>query len=323
MKIYAIVVTYNGKKWIDKCFASLQQSEVPLEIIAVDNNSSDGIQEILKENYPDVKLIQSDKNLGFGAANNIGIAKAYDDGADYVLLLNQDAWIEPDTVKKLTAAQKRNSDYGVISPVQLTGSGKKMEYGFSVCLSPGQCSGFLSDLYMNGIQEKLYEAKTFPAACWLISRECLSRVGGFNPVFFHYGEDNNYTDRVLYHGFKVGVLPTAVMYHDIEERGDTTLNSGERNQFKLKLMKFSNPLENADIDDYMKNLSGNVLRAALKLSFNRARDNYEKYKAIYNVRDQIKENLEKSKLCGPAFLNVGTLSTSAVMEESNQSSVTY
>ena len=82
-KIYCIVITYNGSKWIDKCFGSLVSSTIPLDIIAVDNGSSDGTLEIIHQKFPEVNTIEAHQNLGFGSANNVGIKKAYDAGADY------------------------------------------------------------------------------------------------------------------------------------------------------------------------------------------------------------------------------------------------
>ena len=86
---YVIVVTYNGSKWIDKCFGSLVNSTIPLQIFAVDNGSSDGTPDIIRSKFPSVQVIENKENLGFGQANNIGIRQAYDAGADYVFLLNR------------------------------------------------------------------------------------------------------------------------------------------------------------------------------------------------------------------------------------------
>lgn len=90
-KVYVIIATYNGKKWINSCFSSIYNSTVPLNTIVVDNGSTDGTQNIIREQFPKVNIIQSKTNIGFGQANNLGIKKAYDSGADYIFLLNQDA----------------------------------------------------------------------------------------------------------------------------------------------------------------------------------------------------------------------------------------
>ena len=85
---YIIIVTFNSKKWLEKCFESIINSEIAVRVIVVDNNSADGTPQTIKEKYPQFELIQLEKNIGFAKANNIGIYKALQDGADYLFLLN-------------------------------------------------------------------------------------------------------------------------------------------------------------------------------------------------------------------------------------------
>ena len=99
-KVAIIIVTWNGMKWIDKCLSSIRQSCLPVTVFLVDNNSTDGTQSYISKNYSEVKLTLSNKNLGFGQANNIAIQQAFEDGFDYYFLLNQDAYIKPDTIEK-------------------------------------------------------------------------------------------------------------------------------------------------------------------------------------------------------------------------------
>src|SRR5574344_2140153 len=101
LEIYAVVVAYNGMQWYDKCFGSLQASSVPVHTIVIDNASGDNTVAYIKEQFPNVHIIESKTNLGFAKANNIGIKYAMDNNADYVFLLNQDAWIEEDTLSVL------------------------------------------------------------------------------------------------------------------------------------------------------------------------------------------------------------------------------
>jgi GT2 family glycosyltransferase len=100
-KIFVIIVTYKGHLWYERCFKSLRDSELPVQIIVIDNASNDGTVEYIRAHFPDIHLIESKENLGFGRANNLGMRYALDNGADYVFLLNQDAWIEPNTIGEL------------------------------------------------------------------------------------------------------------------------------------------------------------------------------------------------------------------------------
>src|SRR6476469_8833405 len=119
VNIFTIIVTYNGSKWIDKCLGSVLNSTVPVRIIVVDNASSDDTPKKIRNGFPEVDLIESPFNSGVCKANNIGIKKAYDLGATHFFLLNQDAWVERDTIEKLVVHQRENREYAVLSPLHL------------------------------------------------------------------------------------------------------------------------------------------------------------------------------------------------------------
>ncbi|HOT65137.1 MAG TPA: glycosyltransferase, partial [Dysgonamonadaceae bacterium] len=98
--ICVIIVSYNFETWIDRCIPSIQASTLPATILVVDNASQDRTYEIIRNRYPEVVLIENKENLGFGKANNIGMRYALEKGFDYVFLLNQDAWLEPNALEK-------------------------------------------------------------------------------------------------------------------------------------------------------------------------------------------------------------------------------
>jgi GT2 family glycosyltransferase len=221
MKVVVVIVTYNPRKWIEKCLDSLLLGSIPVDILIIDNNSADDFQEIINSNYPQVELIQCTHNLGFGAANNIGIKKAYDNNADFVFLLNQDAWVQSDTIEKLIVAQQKEPEFGIVSPMHLNGKGDQLDYNFANYIIPSRCKGLYSDIYLNTVKTSIYLVNFVNAAGWLLPRKCIETVGGFNPSFFHYGEDDNYVQRVHFHQLKVGVLTTSILFHDREERNNS------------------------------------------------------------------------------------------------------
>jgi GT2 family glycosyltransferase len=214
MKIYVIIVTYNGTKWIDKCFRSLRKSLIPIHIIAVDNNSTDNTVEMIEQDYPEIELIKIDKNLGFGKGNNIGLRKALAENADYVFLQNQDAWIEPDTIEKLVHIAQKNQEFSVLSPLHLNGDGSALETKCNEYINVYDCPGLVSDKFLGKELSDIYKISFINAAAWLISEKCLKEVGGFDPLFPHYGEDIDYIERVKLKGFYVGIYPNAKIYHD-------------------------------------------------------------------------------------------------------------
>lgn len=202
-KVVVIIVTYNGSKWLNKCLQSLAQSIVPVSVIAIDNASTDDSVAILRQ-FPFVEVIQSETNLGFGKANNIGIQKALEQNFDYCFLLNQDTWIEPNTLQNLVTVALENEKFGIISPMHFSPDETSLDTNFEMYWKRRT----------NSISENIDEVPFVNAAAWLLSRELIEKVGYFEPMFNHYGEDRNYADRVRFHGFKTVIVKNSKIYHD-------------------------------------------------------------------------------------------------------------
>jgi GT2 family glycosyltransferase len=201
--VFVIIVTYNGAKWLKKCFQSLEQSHYENNIIVVDNNSSDNSVEII-QSFPKIQLIQSADNLGFGKANNIGIQKGLELGADYVFLLNQDTWVFSETISNLVEVAETNEQYGIVSPLHYSGDEIHLDASFEMYWKRK----------IKSISENVDEVPFVNAAAWLISKRVILEVGYFEPMFQHYGEDRNYTDRILFHKYKTVVVKNSKICHD-------------------------------------------------------------------------------------------------------------
>lgn len=240
--IFVIIVTYKGHKWYERCFTSLRDSEYPVQTIVVDNASNDGTVEYIREYFPEIHLIESEENLGFGRANNIGMRYALDNGCDYVFLLNQDAWIEPNTIFELLRVAEKNPEYGILSPIHLNADKSSIEPHLLSYIANDKITDptFVQDLYFNTLKE-VYTSKYINAAGWLLPKNTLNTIGGFDPIFYHYEEDDDYLNRVLYHGLKVGIVPTARMVHD-HHAGNSILSNEQltirRQQYLL--VRFTN-----------------------------------------------------------------------------------
>lgn len=222
-KISAIIATYNAMKWAERCFSSLRKSSVPVGVIVVDNGSTDGTQKFIQINFPEVHLIQSNENLGFGKANNLGIETAYKNGADFFYLMNQDAWLFEDSIQQLldvSNSYPMPGEIGILSPMHLDGSGKRLDIFLDKYIAANfESTRLISDLYFNDVKP-FYEVKFINAAHWLLPKSTIETVGGFNPYFFHYGEDNEYVNRVQYHGKKLLLCPASKVIHDGKQQLD-------------------------------------------------------------------------------------------------------
>lgn len=248
--IYAVIVTFNSMKWIDKCISSLKNSSVYVNIIIVDNNSGDNTVEHIKNNYPQVFLVNSKENYGFGKANNIGIKYAMNNDAEYILLINQDAWIQRDSIKIMI---DQNLNDSIISPIHLNGRGDLLDYNFRKSILKNAYNNYLLDnLFFDNKHNANYEVDFVNAACWLIPVNIINEIGGFNPLFFHYGEDVNYCQRLHYHKYKIVVNINSFVCHDRELFGNKSL-------FNKNIIKRSLIINCANINKPMFNFNKNNL----------------------------------------------------------------
>lgn len=209
-RVATVIVTYNGEQWIDHCLQSLLASVYPTDIIVIDNCSTDRTVVLIKQKYPYIHLIENRDNKGFGQANNIGIRQALERCADYVFLMNQDAWVAPDAIGRLVEAAKNNEMYGILSPVHFNGKGNALDHGFAHYAG---VSDYLQLEKQHGA-DLLFPLPFVNAAFWLIPAEVVRKVGGFDSCFFYCGEDVNWVHRLAFHGYKVGVVPLAHAFHD-------------------------------------------------------------------------------------------------------------
>lgn len=306
--VYAIIVIYNGmkKNWIQKCFDSIFNSSIKINIIAIDNVSTDESVQFIKKNYPSVELIENQSNDGFGKANNIGIKRAFEKGADYFFLLNQDAWIQERTVEVLLKNSIDHPDYGILSPIHMNGEGNLIDQGFYNCVNPYKSRYLYSVLSTHKVSEELICDFDFvPAACWLLSKKIIEKIGGFNPTFYHYGEDDNYVHRLHYFSLKVGVVPSVKVYHDREERPPHVYFDALLTKYKRKvLLDISNPLlkGNRKLVEY-RLLLADLFKALLFFDKKSIKLIFDKFKVVLKIKKkEILKNKKVSEKEGMNFL---------------------
>lgn len=291
MNVFVIIVTFKGKQWYNKCFESLRRSRIPLKVIVVDNSPGENDANYIKACFPEIYLIKTRENLGFGRANNLGIRYALDNGCDYVFLLNQDTWIEQDSVEKLIEIAKCHPDYGIISPIHL--NAKKNALNMGLGLGPNNHNmQLLSDLYCNTVQD-IYETNYVNAAAWLLPRKTLEVVGGFDPIFRHYEEDDNYLNRVIYHKFKIGVCPSARIVHD---HRDSFLTDGKLllRQQQALLVRWTNINQPFSVCKEVRYCMRKWLSYTFSGNFKQARTMCNQMKYCISMRDAINYSREES-----------------------------
>jgi len=297
-----IIVTYNSMPWINRCLSSCGN----YPIIVVDNASTDETVAFIVSNYPNVILLKQAKNLGFGQANNLGIRFALDHGAEHVFLLNQDAYLVTDVLEQLVRFQKSHPDYGILSPIHITGNKEKLDKNFSNYMLREKTGQFYSDFVLGNPLANVYDVPFVNAAAWLVSKKCLETVGGFDPLFFHYGEDDNYCQRVAYHGFKIGVLPKTYVIHDREDRVQTkpdVFSEGYyKNIEKYYKVHFANINIENSIDLKIAKLKKTIFKLQLKMK-HKGVSNYKKeLDILLKTKPLIAKSRELNKKKGAHYL---------------------
>lgn len=303
MKVFPIIVTYKGQRWYDRCFTSLRESTIPMQTIVVDNASNDGTVEYIKEHFPEIHLIESKENLGFGRANNIAMRYALDQSCDYVFLLNQDAWVEPDTLENLVAIAERHSDYGIVAPLQVDKEKSKVLFGLVDFLTyPGKINHqMISDLLLDK-KEEIYAVGEVNAAAWLLPRKTLETVGGFDPIFLHYGEDWNYLSRVLYHKMKVGLTPHLRVVHDCKDRVEQP--KGYEAKFDKWLLQRATDLLYPDtqVDDMMRHYRRTAMVKLLTFHKATCKENWAAYRYLRQHKERIEQSRKQNKKTEDSWL---------------------
>lgn len=300
-KVHVIIVTYNGSLWIKKCISRVLASDIPVQIIVIDNHSDDNTIDIIEQNFSTVELFKSTQNLGFGKANNIGLKTALERDADFVFLLNQDVYIEPDTISKLIDCYKIDNSYGILSPFHLEETAKKFDYNFGNYIQKNE---HLKDAKPNDkFSQDIYEVPFVNAAAWLITEDCLKKVGGFDPLFPHYGEDEDYAARVKYHRLKIGVVSNTFIRHC---RNQNPVNTGSYKRVLIRSLINSKSLRNSFIGNYSKIIYRNQKEALSRIIKGELAQGltYLKVNArLILLVGKIFTNVKKSKSGTKPFLN--------------------
>lgn len=242
-KVLVIVVTYNGRQWLERCLSSVISSgaegAVEKSLFVVDNDSTDGSADYVALHFPQARLVRSAENLGFSKANNLGFEWALKKGYDYVYLLNQDAWLAPGALEALVAAAEAHPDYAVLSPLQYQDGYQafdsqfaKLYHGSEAVWKPIPASE----------PDEVVEVKRIMAAHWLVPVGALKTVGPFEEELFPlYGQDDDWCNRARYHKLKVGIVPDAKAVHDRAQRQETKEKVIRRNYYTGSLIRLCDP----------------------------------------------------------------------------------
>ena len=204
-QLIAVVLNWNGGDDTLGALASLEG----IQTICVDNGSTDGSDRAVEERFPDVELLRLGTNLGFAAGNNAGIRRALERGADWVLLLNNDAVAEPGLAAALGGAAAARPDAGLLACKILDEDGVGVQYAGA---SFNALFGYSGRVATSG-PDRLRDVGRADGAALAVSRPAAERAGLLDESFFLYVEDVEWSLRVRAAGFAVVLVPGARVRH--------------------------------------------------------------------------------------------------------------
>lgn len=223
--VSVIIVSWNARNYLRQCLDSLSTDVCrhPMEIIVVDNASTDGSPEMVTRDYPNVRLIQTGANLGFARANNVGIAASH---GRYLALVNSDVKVLKDCITRLVDFCEQHADVGMVGPHVIGGDGKLQRScrGFPnlwnmFCRALALDSVFPKSKWFSGYSLSYWShdvertVDMLSGCFWLVRKAALEKVGLLDEAFFMYGEDMDWCRRFWNSGWKVVYVPSAEAIH--------------------------------------------------------------------------------------------------------------
>ncbi|RLB00266.1 MAG: glycosyltransferase family 2 protein, partial [Deltaproteobacteria bacterium] len=216
--VSVLIVVYNNLDDLEDCLSSVLDSDYPnVEIIAVDNASTDGSPDFIRQNFPSVKLIEYPLNLGFGEANNRAFRLAK---GEFVFLLNPDTYLPKDTISVLVNRMEKDSQIGILAPKMLFFQEPRVinSAGIRSNRILYSCDrGFLE--YDEGQYDEEAEVISACGGAMLVRKAVIDKIGLFDSRYFMYYEDLDFGIRSWLAGYKVLYTPKAVVYHRMRASG--------------------------------------------------------------------------------------------------------
>jgi GT2 family glycosyltransferase len=215
-KVSIVVLNWNGLENTLECIESLLKINYPnYEIIVVDNGSSDGSAQTLKDRRYKITLLENAENLGFSAGNNVGILYALEHGADYVFLINNDTVVDPDVLKALVDVGERDARTGMIGPkiYDFYEPDKVWFAGAFIDWKTGESSHLGTGEIDRGQFYAVIEVDRLTGCAMLIKRVVFGKIGLLDPDYFLYFEDVDFCVRARKAGYKNICVQNAKVWH--------------------------------------------------------------------------------------------------------------
>ncbi len=215
-KVFIITLNWNGKASTKECLNSLKKLKYPnFEVVVVDNGSADGSVSVFRTQFPDTIIIENGRNLGYSEGFNAGLKYAFEHGADYFLILNNDTVVDPDVLKPLVRVAESDERVGFVSgkvyfyeePNKLQTAGR-LNHPILLVHELVGCGEIDRGQY-----DEMKEYDYLDDIYLLVRRRAYEDTGGYDPNFFIYYEETDWCARVRRAGYKLVYTPEAKVWH--------------------------------------------------------------------------------------------------------------
>lgn len=233
-KVTVITLNWNGRDDTIECVASLERLNYPnYEIVVVDNGSTDGSVPALRARYPDIRIVENGRNLGYAEGLNAGMRYAAGQGTDYFLIVNNDTMIDPDALWGLVQVAEQDPRIGFVSgKVYLFDEPDRIQTVGRLADPIFIAGGLMGYRELDRGQYDVPRECDFIDDVFLLVRNAVfEQVGGYDPTFFLMYEETDWCARVRRAGFKIAYTPHARIWH--KGNRDVTTGISPTHQFYL------------------------------------------------------------------------------------------
>ena len=217
-KIGILLVNWNGKEDTLRSLSSLKQIKAPeFEVVIIDNGSTDGSQEAIRQEFPGYTLIETGENRGFAGGNNVGIAYGMERDFTHFLLLNNDTIVDPEILESFLKEFELHPEAGILGgKIYLMGDPKRLDHLGWIWNAKRLAFDFVGYRALDGEKwEQSLGLDYACGACLMIRREVFETIGVFDPRFFLFWEEADLCFRAKRAGFAVRTCPSAKLWHKV------------------------------------------------------------------------------------------------------------
>lgn len=269
-----IILNYNGKELIEDCVSSLERLDYPrdcIEILMIDNGSSDDSIAYIEQYFPEVKNIKNPENYGFAKGCNVGAKNAT---GEYIALLNNDMRVEKDWLKELILPLIKDNTIGITTSKILNWDGTRIDFA-------GAALSFCGFGYKKGEGKEDHnydktEHCLFPSGgSMVISKDLFWKLHGFDEDYFAYFEDVDLGWRAWIYGYSILFVPQSIVYHKISQ---TQKKANVKHVYLLEKNALCTIFKNYELKNMLPLFCASILLLIYRMRFDKKAGNLDHLK---------------------------------------------